>query len=127
LLRLHRVAAQPKPTRALALADGTVVHRASGDLAASRSEMMLTVLGRMGHAAAAPEMASLAGEPGEPSLRWQALRECLALDTTAGFAALLAIARAADDPLCAAAGALRAQLVETHPQLLALEDDPCPA
>jgi hypothetical protein len=104
-----------------------VVHRASGDLAASRSEMMLTVLGRMGHAAAAPEMASLAREPGEPSLRWQALRECLALDTTAGFAALLAIARAADDPLCAAAGALRAQLVETHPQLLALEDDPCPA
>jgi hypothetical protein len=85
-----------------------VLHRSSGDLAASRRQMMLTVLGRMKCSEAVPAMAAMAREPGEPSLRWEALRECLALDTAAGFAALLAVARAADDPLCAPAGALRA-------------------
>jgi hypothetical protein len=58
-------------------------------------------------------------------LRWQALRECLALDTLAGFRALTAVATACDDPLAGAAGALRAQLVETYPQLGRIQ--PCPA
>ena len=126
-LRLNRVAVEPKATCELALADGRLLRRSSGDIAASRREMMLAVLGRMKCAEAAPTMAAMAREAGEPSLRWQALRECLALDTAAGFRALVAVARAADDPLCEPAGALRAQLVETHPQLLALEEDACPA
>ena len=53
-------------------------------------------------------------------LRWID-RECLALDTAAGFRALATLARLADDPLACPAGALRAQLVEAHPQLLSLE------
>jgi hypothetical protein len=126
-LRLHRTAAEPRATREVSLADGALVHRSSGDLSASRHQMMLAVLGRMKCAQAAPIMAAMARAPGEPSLRWQALREGLALDTALGFAALLAIARSADDALCAAAGALRAQLVEAHPQLRALEGDACPA
>lgn len=126
-LRLHRFATEPRPTCELSLATGALLHQSSGDLAASRREMMLTVLGRMKRAEAAPAMAQIAKVPGDASLRWQALRECLALDTGLGFRALLAIARAADDPLCGPAGALRAQLVEAHPALLALENDECRA
>lgn len=126
-LRLHRVAAAPGPTCEYDLASGQLLHRSSGDLAASRRLMMLTVLGRMKCAAAAPAIAAIAVEPGDTTLRWQALREGLALDTAQGFRALLAVSRAAGDPLCAAAGALRAQLIEAHPALLALERDACPA
>jgi hypothetical protein len=124
-LRLHRFAGQPQPSREYLLADGMLLHQSAGDIRASRQEMMLALLGRMGRAEAAPIMAQMAGEGGDASLRWQALRECLALDTATGFRALCAVARAADDPLAAPAGALRAQLVETHPQLLALEDSEC--
>jgi len=126
-LRLHRFATDPEPSREYRLADGALLHQAAGDMRASRQEMMLTLLGRMGRAEAAPTMAEMAREPGDASLRWQALRECLALDTGEGFRALCDLARREDDPLAAPAGALRAQLVEAHPQLLALEDGRCPA
>ena len=86
---------------------------------------MLAMLGRMGRKDAAPHMAELACGEASPELRWQALRECLALDTQAGFGALSVIAARSDDALCGPAGALRAQLIEAHPQLQELE--PCPA
>ena len=76
---------------------------------------------------AAPTMAAMAREAGPDGLRWQALREALALDTAEGFRALCHVARASDDPLAMPAGALRAQLVEAHPELLALEKQPCRA
>jgi hypothetical protein len=79
----------------------------------------------MGRADAAPHMAALARDEGSPAVRWQALRECLALDTMAGFQALCALATSHGDPLAGAAGALRAQLVEAYPQLRQIE--PCPA
>ena len=41
------------------------------------------------------------------------------------FAALTALARRSDDPLCGPAGALRAQLIEAYPQLAGVA--PCPA
>lgn len=126
-LRLQRTAALPEPTCEYRLSDGEPLHRAAGDLSFSRQEMMLALLGRMGRTEAVPAMAAIAGEPGDMSLRWQALRECLALDSTQGFRALSAVARAAGDPLAGPAGALRAQLLEAHPQLLQLEDDRCPA
>ena len=126
-LRLHRFDAAPLPSREYSLTDGALLQQAAGDMRASRQEMMLALLGRMERREAAPEMAAIACEPGDDSLRWQALRECLALDTEQGFRALSQVARGAGDPLAAPAGALRAQLVEAHPQLLALEDDTCPA
>lgn len=125
-LRLQREAADPAPSREHALADGRLLRQASGSIRSSRQEMMLALLGRMNRAEAAPTMADMAREDGDPSLRWQALRESLALDTAAGFAALVALARRPHDPLARAAGALRAQLVEAHPELLALEAT-CPA
>jgi hypothetical protein len=127
LLRLDLAAKTPAPTREYDRSSGRLTHLSAGDLATSRQEMMLALLGRMKRREAVPLMAGLALDEGDRSLRWQALRECLALDTAAGFAALVQIARDADDPLCGAAGALRAQLVEAHPQLLEWEESQCPA
>jgi hypothetical protein len=126
-LRLHRFDAAPGPSRDFRLADGALLHQSAGDIRASRQEMMLALLGRMERREAAPEIAALARESGDTSLRWQALRECLALDTAEGFRALSGVARASGDPLAVPAGALRAQLLESHPELLALEDGRCPA
>lgn len=126
-LRLHRFGVAPGPSREYRLADGALLRQSAGDIRVSRQEIMLALLGRMERREAAPEMAALACGAGDGSLRWQALRECLALDTAAGFRALSAIARAAGDPLAAPAGALRARLIEAHPQLRALGGEPCRA
>lgn len=121
-LRLLRTPERPGPTREYSLASGELVHQAAGDVRDSCRELMVALLGRMGRADAAPGMAELARDPTEPDhLRWQALREALALDTATGFAALCTIARDADDGLVAAAGAMRAQLIELHPVLATLD------
>lgn len=126
VLRLARIAEAPLPTRQFALPAGRLVHRASGDRRESRHELMLALLGRMGRTDAAPAMAAMTSE-GSDHLRWQALRECLALDTSEGFRALARIADDRADPLAAQAEALRAALVEAHPELRAVEHTPCPA
>jgi hypothetical protein len=58
---------------------------------------------------------------GSDHLRWQAVRECIALDTAAGLAALRAIAANPADSLHAPASALRERLHASHPELAALE------
>ena len=126
-LRLARDNPDPAPTREYDPATGAFRREASGSARHSRHEAMLALLGRMKRAEAAPVMADIAREPGPDTLRWEALRECLALDTAEGFAALTAVARAAGDPLALPAGALRAQLIEAHPQLMQLEDAQCRA
>ena len=117
VLRLQRRLAGDGVVREYDLADGTLLHRANGSPLASRYELMATLLGRMGRSDAAPLLADLATEEGASGMRWQALRECLGLHTAAGFAALDVIARRTADPLAPSAGALRAQLVESWPQL----------
>lgn len=124
-LRLQRRRAAATPTREYALADGTMVHQAAGNARDSRSELMMALLGRMERADAAPLLAELAREAGAAALRWQALRECLALDTLTGFRTLSAVADTVDDELAAPARALRARLVKTHPRLA--EIGPCQA
>ena len=126
-LRLMRVAAQPEPGREYALSDGRLLHMSAGDLVTSHRASMVALLGRMGRTDAAPVLAEMACADGDSSLRWQAMRECLALDTEAGFAALTRVAQEFGDPLAHEAGALRAQLVETYPQLAQMEDASCPA
>lgn len=125
MLRLQRRLPDTEPTREYRLADGEQVYQAAGHASDSRNELMMALLGRMGRVEAAPVMAQIAVEGGSSGLRWQALRECLALDTATGFAALDALARAPGDELAPAAGALRAQLIESWPQLKELV--PCPA
>ena len=124
-LRLHRSAPNPDPTREYDLATGALLRQSAGGIRMSRHEIMLALLGRMRRADAAPVMAAIAREPGDDSLRWQALRECLALDTATGFAALRDLARTAGDPLAAQALALQARLVEAHPVLRTFEAASC--
>jgi hypothetical protein len=126
-LRLDRTAERPGPVRQYALADGAMWHQSAGDIRTSRHEAMLALLARMGRDDAVPVLARIAVEAGDDSLRWQALRECLALDTAAGYRALCAVARAGSDPLAGPAAALHAQLAEAHPSLPSLEAKPCPA
>jgi hypothetical protein len=122
-LKLQRRTACGDVTREYALDDGTLLHQAAGSPRDSRLELTAALLGRMGRSDAAPLLAAMAEERGNTSLRWQMLRECLALDTAQGFATLSRIACDSADPLAAHAGALRAQLIETYPQLSGIE--PC--
>ena len=125
LLRLQRGDGSSDPSCEYALDDGRLLHQAAASPRDSRLELAVSLLGRMGRSDAVPLLASMAEESGTPHLRWQALRECLALDSGAGFAALSTIARRSADPLAVPAGALRAQLLETYPQLA--EVPICPA
>ncbi len=112
-------------TREYRLCDGELLHQAAASARDSRLELTAALLGRMGRTDAAPLLAAMAREPGSPHLRWQALRECLGLDTALGFAALAAVAARADDPLAGAADGLRYQLIEIHPELARMMS--CPA
>ena len=107
------------------LGSGQLLHRATTSHTDSRRELMATLLGQMGRGDAVPVLADMARGAGVDSLRWQALRACIGLDTAAGFAALVAIANDDADPLTGPAAALRVQLVAAYPQLQELEL--CPA
>jgi hypothetical protein len=128
-LKLQRRIGQGAVARQFNLADGKLVHQSAGNPRDSRLELSAALLGRMGRSDAAPLLAAMAEEEAAASLRWQSLRECLALDAATGFAALSRLAARAGDPLAAPAGALRAQLLESHPELAACQDGatPCPA
>jgi hypothetical protein len=124
-LRLQRAARNPEPSREYDLATGALLRQAAGQIRASRHEAALAVLGRMRRVEAAPVLAAIAREAGDASLRWQALRECLALDSALGFAALGDLAADAGDLLATPARALRAELMGTHPALRTLDAAAC--
>ena len=116
-LRLQRRTSTCEPVREYRLSDGCLVHQAAGTPRDSRLELTATLLGRMKRRDAAPMLAAMAEEQGSDGLRWQALRECLALDTAVGFRTLSMLAVRGQDPLHRAASALRAKLLEMHPEL----------
>lgn len=116
-LKLQRRTNSIAVTHEYRLSDGQLIHQAAGSPRDSRLELSAALLGQMGRSDAAPLLAAMAEERGSTALRWQALRECLALDSAAGFAVLCRVSQDAEDPLAAPAGALRAQLLETYPQL----------
>lgn len=124
-LRLQRRTDNLQPVRQYRLADGALVHQAAGTPRDSRLELTATLLGRMKRRDAAPMLAAMAEEQGSDALRWQVLRECIGLDTAAGFSTLTKIADRADDPLQAPAAALREALIGMYPELKELA--PCPA
>ncbi len=126
-LQLMRDAADPDPKRTYDLETGKLVNQSAASVAISRQEAMIALLGRMRRSDVAPELARIALAEKDVSLRWQALRECIALDSECGFCTLARIARTGDDSLAAAAGALRAQLLETYPEFVRLEAEKCPA
>ena len=124
-LKLQRRIDCIEPVREYRLVDGALLHQSAANLRDSRLEMTATLLGRMKRRDAAPLLAAMAEERGAASLRWQALRECLGLDTAIGFRTLCGIAEREGDPLQAPAAALRLRLTKMHPELNGLA--PCPA
>lgn len=117
VLRLQRRPPSGSVSREFRLGDGALVHQATANPRESRYELAAALLGRMGRSDAAPLLAAMAEERSGQSLRWQALKECLGLDTAEGFAALDRIASRNGDALAAPAQALRKQLVATYPDL----------
>ncbi|MFN4112779.1 MAG: HEAT repeat domain-containing protein [Sphingomonadaceae bacterium] len=127
MLRLSRDPAQPGPAREYRLTDGALIHQAAGDRRDSRRELALAVLGGMGRRDALPAMQA-AARSGASHVRWEAVRQVLAMDSGAGFALLGSIARDPSDALSAPAAAQRARLLETVPQLARAEEGAlCPA
>ena len=114
-LKLQRRPASGSVTRELRLVDGALAHQAAGNPRESPFELAAALLGRMGRTDAAPLLAAMAEEDGGQSLPWQALRECLGLDSGAGYAALCRIATRSNDPLAEPAEALRQQLLTSYP------------
>lgn len=121
-LRLYRRPVGDTPARQYAVASGALVHQAASERADSQAELMMALLRAMDRSDAAPTIAALA-RSGAPPARWQALRECLALDSATGFAVLVDVAGQADDPLCAPARQLVESLAAQHPALARMRED----
>lgn len=126
-LRLYRSACGETPARQYDAATGALVRQAAGACGDSRAELAIALLRAMDRTDAAPAIAART-TTGSPEARWQALRECLALDSGTGFAALLEIAETPGDPLAEPARALVDRLALGHPSLAALRRTVlCPA
>ncbi|MCH2487501.1 MAG: hypothetical protein MK010_07150 [Erythrobacter sp.] len=127
LLRLSREAIAPGPSREYRIADGALVHCASGDHEESRDEIAIALLARMGRTDVVPALAQIVKGERSDHLRWQALRAALALDTAEGFALLTGLAEDSGDMLAPTAIALRDRLLADYPELARLETRLCPA
>lgn len=87
--------------------------------------MAMALLGRMGRRDAAGLLAQIASGEGNEHLRWQALRNALALDSAVGLAALEELSGRVGDALAMPAAKLHRQLVDEHPGLTRREWQPC--
>ncbi|MCR2835095.1 hypothetical protein [Parerythrobacter lacustris] len=115
MLRLSRAPERPRPSVELCLADGRIVHRATGDRRESCREMAMAVLTAMGRTDAVPALAARALLGGCEE-RWQTLRHCLALDGSEGMRLLRMVASDTTDPLNASAAQLLAVLAQRFPE-----------
>lgn len=122
LLQLTREAANPAPSREVALPSGQLIGTISASKRASQLMMALGVIGALGHRAGLEAMEALALDMGqERDGRWEALRQVLGLDARTGMALLARLAVRPDDPLAAPATRLRADLLAAQPELATLE------
>ncbi len=122
LLQLSRTPDAPAPSREFSLSDGQLLRSVSGDKAASQRLMALAVLGALdnGEEAARGAMRSAALDKAEDmDVRWEAVRQTLALDTQHGLDLLDACAGDSSDALAQPArqlsGQLRSQLAAMEP------------
>lgn len=113
-LRLHRKPAGSGIARQFDVASGALVHQAAALQDDSRAELSMASLRAMERRDAAQVIAGLALE-GEPAARWQALRECLAIDSSVGLDALCRIADRPGDLLAVPARALLDRLCTDDP------------
>ncbi len=116
LLQLLRTPAEPQPSREVRISDGAVLMQSDGDKRISQQALVMAVLGEMGRMDAVPTIAEMASE-GPDHLRWEALRQVLAMDTLAGLALLETISQYPGDGLCEPATALKSDLLRQYPQL----------
>ncbi|GIX18759.1 MAG: hypothetical protein KatS3mg120_0435 [Erythrobacter sp.] len=121
LLQLIRVPDTPAEGALVACADGRVLRRVSGCKRTSQKLMALGVLGALGHRPALLHMARLVRDQAAArDLRWEALRQALALDAAEGLKLLGALAGDPADPLAAEARGLTARLCAGRPEMAAL-------
>lgn len=120
VLQLSRAPHRPAPTREYRLSDSALIKSASGDKTASRDMLALGVLGALAYSPSLDAMERTARDDDRaPDLRWEAVRQSLALDPARGFAMLNRLAERAGDELREPAKRLRHQLLMAHPQLAA--------
>ena len=118
LLQLTREPARPAPTRLVSLDTGETLRTASGDKSASQAVMALAVLGALREDGALEVMEQTALNPNEDQdVRWEAVRQALALGPARGLELLDQLAARVDDPLGSPARALRAKLLDAQPDL----------
>lgn len=121
LLQLTQAAAHPAPSREIALADARVIMAISGCKRSSQQMMALGVLGALAHRPALTELELLARDlAAQRELRWEAVRQVLALDAARGLALIGALAGSRADTLAVPAAALQQQLLAAQPDLAAL-------
>ncbi|MEL7199188.1 MAG: hypothetical protein AAGL10_12815 [Pseudomonadota bacterium] len=125
VLQLSLQSANPQPTREYALFDGDLIQSASGDKAASQRFMALSVLGAIAAETQTPStleaMERCARDRREdPVVRWEAVRQLLALKASKGLALLASIEACGDDVLKEPAGQLRIALQSEQPELFDL-------
>lgn len=125
MLQLTLEAVRPGPSREIALEDGRLITAISGCKQASQQMMALGVLGALAHRGGLSTMDQLVHDiTAQRDLRWEALRQMLALDAARGLALLAALAGDSSDPLATPAAALERQLRANRPDLAALIPEP---
>ncbi len=122
VLQLTRTASAPAPSCEYALPQGTPIKTISASKRESQQMMALGVLGALGHRPALEAMEPLALDPAAArDLRWEALRQTLAMDTRRGMALLERLAASVSDRLAEPAARLHRDLIAAHPGLAARE------
>jgi hypothetical protein len=125
LLQISCEAASPGPSREIAVDDGRLITAISGCKQTSQQVMALGVLGALEHRAGIGAMARVARDVSRArDLRWEALRQVLALDAASGLALLAALVEDPADALAAPAAATQQQLRAARPDLAPLMPEP---
>ena len=118
LLQLSRTAEHPTAAREFDSESGQFLRSASGDKLTSRKVMALSVLGALEHRDALPVLGDVARDAWlDDDLRWEAVRQTLALDSASGMRLLNDLAEQSPDALAQPAARLRSQLLGAYPQL----------
>jgi hypothetical protein len=125
LLQVTCAAERPGPSREIGVDDGRLIATISGCKRSSQQMMALGVIGALDHRAGIGAMAALAGDASRPrDLRWEAMRQVLAMDAPRGLALLAALAGHGSDTLAVPAAALQRQLIAARPEFADLLPEP---
>lgn len=123
VLQLTSEPVRPASTRLVDIESGETLRLASGDKSASQAVMALGVLGALREAGSMSVMEATALNLSEDSeVRWESMRQLLALEPKRGLELLRTLSDRAGDPLADPAHALRKRLLESQPELRTLAE-----